>query len=301
MMAGTKPIFRIAPTPSGFLHAGNAWSFLLTASLAKASGGDLLLRIDDLDAERKRSEYVRDIFESLEWLGIEWQLGPKYPEDFEKNFSQKHRLHLYRDLLAKLVHSGNVFACECSRSILPKNAPYPGTCLSKNISLQAPEVSWRLKVPENEIINLDDLLKGQLQIPVGKSAGAFVVRTKQGIPAYQIASLADDLFFGVNHIVRGEDLLESTALQLFLAEILDEPSFTKTVFLHHPLLSDPDGEKLSKSAGAQSLKEIRLHHPDPRQILDWFFDTTGIEFPNLKSGDKLPFEKLLKLKSIHQF
>src|ERR1044072_3055513 len=109
---------RIAPTPSGYLHIGNAFSFLLTALHAKKRGASLLLRIDDIDDERKRPEYVNDIFTSLEWLGIEWNEGPSGPEDFELNWSQNRRLDIYKGILPRLREAEIIFACECSRKKL---------------------------------------------------------------------------------------------------------------------------------------------------------------------------------------
>jgi glutamyl-tRNA synthetase len=110
---------RIAPTPSGFLHAGNAVNFLITHELARAARGTLLLRIDDLDAERARPEYLDDIFRSLEWLGIDWDEGPTGPEDFLRNWSQRSRIERYSELLLGLRKGGHLYACECSRKAVP--------------------------------------------------------------------------------------------------------------------------------------------------------------------------------------
>jgi glutamyl-tRNA synthetase len=240
---------RIAPTPSGFLHSGNIYSFQLTAQLAAETGAEILLRIDDLDAARKRPEYVANIFETLHTLGIRWQLGPQTPDDFENNWSQHLRLPLYNETLHQLMQQeGLVYACTCSRRELSGSN---GTCNCKNNNLpfDTPDAAWRVAVKPGTVISFNDLQRGKVEIDLAETAGDFTVRRRDGIPAYQIASLADDMHFGITHIVRGEDLLPSTAAQLFLAEKLGFSSFLECRFLHHPLLSDTNGRKLSKSTG----------------------------------------------------
>lgn len=257
--AGPGCRLRYAPTPSGYLHIGNALNFRLNWLVARRNGGKILLRIDDMDAERKRPEYVADIFESLEWLGLDWDEGPGciselrserggHPErssgiqvaDFEKNWSQHRRLPLYVKVLEKLRDTGLLYACRKSRrDLAPFGGAYPPEFRQQNLSLDEPDVAWRIITPP------DFLLPD------------FVVRRRDGLPAYQVASLADDLHFGITHIVRGADLEASTAAQRFLAECLGEQDFLNIQFLHHPLLTDASGEKLSKSAGAASLRAMR--------------------------------------------
>lgn len=236
-----KSRLRLAPTPSGYLHPGNAINFLLNQKAARSQpGARLLLRIDDLDADRKRPEYVQDVFDSLAWLGIDWDDGPRSVEDFEQNWSQHLRLGLYENLLQQLEKQGLVFACQKSRKDLaPFGGAYPPEFREQNLPLDAPDVSWRVATPP------------------GFPMPDFVVRRRDGLPAYQVASLADDVYFGITHIVRGEDLRASTAAQIFLAEKLRLSDFLKIQFWHHPLLTDARGEKLSKSAGADSLRAMR--------------------------------------------
>lgn len=250
-------LFRLAPTPSGYLHTGNAFSFLLTAALKEKSGGRLLLRIDDLDAPRTRPQYLRDVFDSLEWLGIRWEEGPADSADFEKNWSQHTRMGLYMRAIERLKESGSVFACSCSRKEIPAGSPYPGNCQEKKIPLDTPNTSLRLKVPSGEILSFRDEHLGEKKIPLGKTTGCFIVRRKDGLPAYHLASLIDDQHFKVNYIVRGADLLESTAAQIYLAKQLNESGFLLSKFLHHDLITDENGDKLSKSDGALSLRHLR--------------------------------------------
>lgn len=255
---------RIAPTPSGFLHIGNAFSFLLTEEIALKHYGKILLRIDDLDAERKRPEYVQDIFESLSWLGIAYQEGPEDSTDFESNWSQLRRLDIYHAAISKLIASGLAFACSCSRKELQEKGGCD--CREKNIPHDTPDTALRIFVPAGKTITVNE----NLSVPLFESTGHFIIRRRDGIPAYQLASLCDDLHFGITHIVRGTDLLSSTAAQLYLAEILGEDRFASIRFYHHPLLKNDQDEKLSKSAGALSLKAMRESGTSAAEIRERF-------------------------------
>ncbi len=251
-------MLRIAPTPSGFLHAGNAFSFLLTQRIARKTGQNIFLRIDDLDAARRRPEYIADIFESLNWLGIEWQAGPRDAADFERNWSQTLRREHYNKALQSLIDRKLVFACECSRKNLrAHNGRYPAVCQDKKIPPDRPETSLRLLVPAASRIEFTDEHSGRQTVDLGRVTGSFVVRRRDGLPAYHLASLIDDITYKITYIVRGVDLLHSTAAQLYLAEKTGDAQFGKIIFLHHELLPDELGRKLSKSEGASSLKAMR--------------------------------------------
>lgn len=245
-------VTRLAPTPSGFLHTGNMYNFLLNWLWAKALGGQVLLRIDDADAARKRPEYVADIFRGLEWLGLQWDIGPTGPDDFEKNWSQHKRAALYTTVLDELADKGLVFACTCSRKQLGNEAPYPGTCTHQGLPLHLPDTAWRIHMTEGTTVQFTDKALGDVNIPLAATTGSFVIRKKDGMAAYQLTSLADDRYFGVTHIARGQDLLPSTAMQLYLDGLLDKKYLEACVFWHHPLLQQKDGSKISKSAGHQA-------------------------------------------------
>jgi glutamyl/glutaminyl-tRNA synthetase len=284
---------RIAPTPSGYLHLGNAFSFLLTALIARKASGSILLRIDDIDSERTKPEYVSDIFESLEWLGIEWQEGPTGPDDFEQNWSQHKRLDIYAALLAQLREQHQLFACECSRKKMESisgNA-YPGFCETAGIPLDSLDTSWRIKVPNDRVVSFHDERIGQVHFPLGSETGSFIVRKKDKLPSYQLVSLADDTHFRVNFIVRGEDLLPSTAMQLFLAEQLKLEGFTNSQFLHHQLQRDESGQKLSKSAGSVSLQYMRKRGIDVSEIYTLFAE----QFLSISSDRITTFHQLEKI------
>lgn len=251
---------RIAPTPSGLLHLGNAFNFLLTEAIVRQAGGHLRLRIDDLDAPRIRHEYLSDIFDSLAWLGIQPDAGPADAADQRAHFSQSLRLPEYNKLLRRLAETGLVFACTCSRKELLQasaDGQYPGTCIAKKIPLDTPDAAWRIQTPPDALIHFSDAIAGDSSVSLWDAQRHFIIRRRDGLPAYQVASLSDDAAYGINTIVRGADLRSSTAAQLYLAGLLGMKSFLETRFYHHPLISDEKGQKLSKSAGSSSLKAMR--------------------------------------------
>ena len=250
---------RIAPTPSGFLHLGNIFSFSLTAGLANELGASILLRIDDLDTTRVRTAYLEDIFETLHFMGIPWDEGPLNTADFNENWTQLKRLSVYEENLKIIEESDLVFACNCSRKVLNETNTfiYPGTCIKKNLPLDAPGVCWRWKHKLSEEIKMNDLATGGTLHMRPELQHHFVVRKRDGMPSYQLASVLDDSLFNVNMIVRGSDLYESTLIQLQIAQKLQLKTFDKTVFFHHPLISDENGHKLSKSTGSTSISYLR--------------------------------------------
>ncbi len=267
---------RIAPTPSGFLHLGNVVAFVRTVELGKRNGAKVLLRIDDLDRERVEKEYVQDIFDTLNFLELPWDEGPKNVEEFEKEWSQVHRMGLYREALDVLREGGDLFACNCSRAQVLRDrldGVYPGTCREKGISLDEQNVSWRLRTDEREIgvrvlgrgvlgdgMGADRVVRGGRVVKVNMpgSMKDFVVRKRDGFPAYQLTSVVDDLFYDVDLVVRGEDLWDSTLAQHFLAEKLGRgKEFESIGFYHHPLLMAEGERKLSKSAGDTSVQYLR--------------------------------------------
>lgn len=248
--------FRIAPTPSGFIHAGNKANFRLVAERCREADGVLRLRIDDLDRQRVRPAYVQSIFEALRELEISPELGPQTPAEHEAHFSQTLRLPRYGEVLHKLVWGKHVFACRCSRAQMTaesRNGQYSGACLHRNIPLDAPDVSWRLRMPEDAESHFYNETGGLETANLFALNPYFVVRRRDGLPAYHIASLADDVDYGTTDIIRGEDLRESTFSQAYLAALLEFETFRNIHFEHHPLLLGPDGQKLSKSAGAKAI------------------------------------------------
>jgi glutamyl-tRNA synthetase len=258
----TVLVTRFAPTPSGFLHVGNAVNALLTAWLARSADGRLLLRIDDFDTGRAREQYLADVFQTLDWLGIAPDDGPGDPADFHRRWSMAGRTEEFRAAARRLraAHPDVVFACGCSRRDLVAGRCVRG-CAEQDLPLAPGSTVLRLHVAPGTAAPPP---AGDLAVP----AGDHVLWRRDDLPAYQLASVLADEALGVTALVRGEDLRDSTALQLHLAALLPAPGFQRVDARHHALLAGPDGAKLSKSAGAQA-------HPLPRtaalrqQVRDW--------------------------------
>lgn len=286
---------RLAPTPSGYLHVGNVLSFVLTTALAERTGAAVLLRIDDLDRERLEKEYVQDIFDTLYFLGISWTEGPKNVEEYEKHFSQIHRMELYGIALRELEERNAVFACTCSRAqVLRASADgtYPGTCRDKHLPLDTPGACWRLKTDEQKILEVKTLSGSLIKTSLPPTMRDFVVRRKDGFPAYQLSSLVDDLYFNIDLIVRGEDLWPSTLAQLYIASVLNKNEFGNCTFHHHPLLLSPEGGKLSKSAGSISIQHYRKKGHSPADVYSSISKTLGLPAARTREelGRSLRFE-----------
>ena len=261
---------RIAPTPSGFLHAGNGFNFLVTDGLARALGMTLILRIDDLDAERTRPEYVEDIFVSLDWLGIRVDEGPSGPRDLALSWSQGLRVDRYMGMVADLRSKGAVYACACSRThmeeLLQLGLDHP--CRAERGGVPAQGVPWRLGLIAGDRVAMT-VLGGASEVlePAALMPDPVILQRGGAVPAYQVASLCDDLEMGIGMIIRGADLLPSTACQLYIAQVLNEDRFRAVRFHHHPLDRAADGSKLSKSAGAASLKAMRESGVSPGPLI----------------------------------
>jgi glutamyl-tRNA synthetase len=246
---------RLAPTPSGYLHFGNACSFVLTWLLARHKGGSLLLRIDDVDNQRFRPAYLDHIFRTIDLLGIDYDEGPSGPDDFTRNWSQLKRLDLYHDMLHELQARELLYPCGLSRqaiSSLQAEGQFPAAARAQT-KPSATECNWRARVPEPCPISIPSAQGPTLDVDLFTAMPDFVLWKKDGLPAYQLVSLADDLYFNIDYIVRGEDLLASSAAQCWLANELNASAFQAVNFWHHGLITHPDGQKLSKSAGDQAV------------------------------------------------
>ncbi|MBD2769877.1 hypothetical protein IC235_18465 [Hymenobacter sp. BT664] len=242
MLDGKPPVVaRLAPTPSGYLHLGNAVNFVLTWLLTRQAGGTLHLRIDDLDRARLRPAYLDNIFRVIDWLGIDYDRGPSGPDDFLRHHSQLLHLPAYNAVLRRLAQRpGLVYASHRTRTGGPEVA----------VPLDTPGPAWRARVPASTTVVFTDGWQGETTVPLGKGMPDFVLRKKDAVAAYQVASVVDDLRLGTTLIVRGLDLQPSTAAQLWLASQLSETSpfnGSRISFYHHSLLIDVAGHKLSKS------------------------------------------------------
>lgn len=270
---------RIAPTPSGYLHLGNAFSFALTAALAEKYNARIVLRIDDLDQERVRPAYVQDIFDTLDFLEIAWHEGPRNAREFEREYSQVHRLDVYRRAFDTLVSQSAIFACNCSRAQVQEAAldgVYTGRCIEKALPLDSPDARWRLRTSTDLALTVRTL-DGTIHAFLPPEQQNFIVRKKDGMPAYQLASLIDDQYFGVDFIVRGTDLWPSTLAQHYLATVLNVQSFIASTFYHHALFTEQHGAKMSKSAGATSIQYLRKAGKTPADVYNLIARHAGIK------------------------
>lgn len=273
---------RIAPTPSGFLHLGNLYSFLITKALSEKHGSKILLRIDDLDRERYKQEYVQDIFDTLDFMEINYDEGPKSIKDFESNWSQIHRMDSYIEALETLRNNKVLFACDCTRKKiqqLDSSGYYLGYCLDRRIPLDKAETAWRFNTFNTDFIKLKEYPSETKTYTLPEDGAFFLVRKKDRLPAYQLTSIVDDIYFGVDFIVRGKDLLSSTLGQKILAESLGENSFNQITFHHHPLLKGPINSKLSKSDGATSIQYLRKEGKKSQDLYQMLGELIGSKEP----------------------
>ena len=258
---------RIAPTPSGYLHLGNAFSFALTASLAKITGAKIMLRIDDMDQQRANKDFINDIFSTLDFLGIRYAEGPQSAEALTNKWSQLHRLAAYNDAITQLQMQNAVYACLCTRSQL-QTIGYQCNCLKQNFPINTPGAAWRLKTLPDVPVTIKTYQQQIITTVLPQEMQNFIVRKKDGFPAYQMASLVDDLHFETDLIVRGADLWPSTIAQHYLANVLGLGCFSNVTFYHHDLLISGENTKLSKSAGATSIKFLRERGTTVTQVYD---------------------------------
>lgn len=270
---------RYAPSPSGRMHLGNLLCCLLAWLSAKSKGGQVLLRIEDLDTQRCPRHFADAIVEDLAWLGLSAD-GPEPP------LYQSERAEIYQYYYDKLADRGLVYPCFCSRSQLhAASAPhrsdgqviYAGTCrhltpaqVAEKRKIRAP--AWRVRVPDEEIAFVDGHM-GPYAENLARDCGDFYLRRADGVFAYQLAVVVDDALMGVTEVVRGADLLSSTPRQLWLYR---ELGLIPPVFYHLPLLLAADGRRLSKRDGDQSLEHLRQKYA-PEEVIGRLAFACGLQ------------------------
>jgi len=248
---------RFAPSPTGDLHLGGAWTALASWVLARAHGGRTLLRVEDLDPPRVVRGAAERILDDLRWLGLDFDEGPVY---------QSARTAAYEAALATLTRAGLTYECDCSRAEIARvaSAPhvgeegprYPGTCRDASPTREkrrAPAI--RLRVPDDARIVFEDALHGRIEEDVAARVGDFVLRRGDGVFSYQLAVAVDDVEMGITDVVRADDLLGSTARQILLMKLLGHAPVPRWV--HVPLVVAPDGERLAKRTPRATIRERR--------------------------------------------
>jgi glutamyl-tRNA synthetase len=278
---------RLAPSPTGYLHLGHARTFWVAWRRARAAGGQLVFRNEDLDVHRSKAEFVGAMFEDLRWLGLEWDEGPDRGGPFAP-YSQSQRRSFYLDAWRRLRDSGFIYPCACSRKDLERaldaphedddELPYPGTCrrqLNTARSWDSPAgISWRFRVPDGELIAFEDLYCGKQSFTAGGDFSDFLVWRRDDIPAYQLAVIADDAAMQITEVVRGADLLKSTARQLLLFRAL---GLAPPRYFHCPLLFDEHNVRLAKRHDSLSLRALRAQGIKPDELRKKFAEEIDFE------------------------
>ncbi len=263
---------RLAPSPTGLLHVGHARTFWIAQERAQAAGGTLVLRVEDLDPARSKSQFVSAMIEDLLWFGLRWSEGPDCGGPFAP-YTQSQRNSFYFAAFEKLRAGGWVYPCTCSRQDVLRalQAPhdgdeepvYPGTCRNGAAVPPGSKCHWRFRVPDGEKIGFVDGLQGKREFVAGKDFGDFVVWRHDGVPSYQLAVVVDDAAMGITEVVRGADLLVSTARQLLLYKAL---GFSAPGFCHCSLVTDGSGTRLAKRHDALSLRALREQGATPEEV-----------------------------------
>jgi glutamyl/glutaminyl-tRNA synthetase len=270
----------------------------MTAALARKTGASILLRIDDLDRERAQDVYVQDIFDTLRFMGIPWEEGPADAVEFARAWSQVHRMESYRRALEQLRLAGAVFACSCSRAEVLRAGVAggcPGGCSEQGLSLDALGVRWRLRTEAfAQGVSVKTIDGARVAAVLPPEMRDFVVMKKDGFPAYQLTSVVDDIYYGVDLIVRGDDLWPSTLAQHCLSNALGAAGFREIAFYHHALLAGDGGGKLSKSAGDTSIRFLRRSGLTPSAIYSLVLRKLGME------GEVRGWEELISRSMLHR-
>jgi glutamyl/glutaminyl-tRNA synthetase len=291
---------RVAPSPTGYLHVGHARTFWTAWQRARDAGGTLVMRMEDLDPERSKSSYAEAAYEDLRWLGIRWQEGPDKGGPYAP-YVQSRRRSIYLAAWRRLLRRGYIYPCRCSRKDLESSlgAPherisammhdplgagtagveddepiYPGTCrpsqdqageISAHSESAVPNGSnWRFRVPDGASIEFVDRNLGPQRFIAGSDFGDFVVWRRDGSASYQLACVADDAAMGITEVVRGADLLKSTARQILLNRAL---GYRDPTWFHCKLVVDHNGRRLAKRHDSLSLRALRQRGLTPMNIL----------------------------------
>jgi glutamyl-tRNA synthetase len=261
-----KYLGRLAPTPTGYLHLGHALTFSTAYRRASDSNGQIFLRMEDLDPQRCSREFARAAMEDLRWMGLEWNGEPIF---------QSQRRPLYFEAWRRLKEAGLIYPCSRSRREMSALAPHEEEPIfpvewradssAANSFREPAGVNWRFRVPDGESISFKDQNFGPIEKTTLRDFGDFLVWNRDDIPAYELAVVVDDIAMGVTEVVRGADLLTSTARQILLYRALEA---SPPAWFHCPLVCDAEGRRLAKRTGGLSLRELRAQGHAPAHVVD---------------------------------
>ncbi|MGF1484407.1 MAG: tRNA glutamyl-Q(34) synthetase GluQRS [Opitutales bacterium] len=288
MPAPTPYRGRLAPTPTGYLHLGHARTFHTAWKRARQAQGKLIVRIEDLDPRRCRAEFAEAAVADLRWLGLDWDASPELGGPHAP-YIQSQRRAIYAAAWEQLRAGGWIYPCWRSRKDLREapTAPHEHDATAEALYLskwrpepglekefEAPGIArvpeegipnWRFRVPAGTPVRFEDGRCGAQTLTAGEDFGDFVIWNREDVPAYELAVVVDDAAMAISEVVRGEDLLKSTARQLLVYEALGlEPP----LWWHTPLLRDGDGQRLAKRHASLSLRELRARGEDPQKLLE---------------------------------
>jgi glutamyl-tRNA synthetase len=281
---------RFAPSPTGLMHVGNARTALAAWLSIRSQGGAFVWRLEDLDQPRVVAEMAEAAQEDLSWLGLDWDEGPDVGGPFAP-YEQSRRYGHYEEALRQLHAAGRLFPCRVSRKDLLEMAsaphgaeglpPYPPDLRPHNLPAdwferlcmaEHPDASIRFQVHEEPVVFHDRVL-GRIEEHTLQSAGDFVLKRRDGVYAYQLAVVVDDLLMGITEVVRGADLLDSTGRQIQLIEALGGPI---PAYAHVPLVVNASGEKLSKRDEGLTLRSLRGQNISPEQLAGYLGYSLGL-------------------------
>ncbi len=283
---------RYAPSPSGDLHLGNLRTALLSWLFVRATDGQFVLRVEDLDQPRVHPGATQRMLADLKWLGLAWDEGPDCGGSYAP-YIQSERIAIYQDYLQRLWKANLIYPCYCSRAEVAQaariaSAPqqdaedgprYPGTCRNltekqrKEYEASGRHPALRFRVDDERIVTFDDLVAGPVTQHVQRAVGDFIIRRSDGIFAYQFAVVVDDGLMHINQVVRGADLLSSTARQILLFEALGFPVPT---FAHVPLIFDEQGKRLAKRTQSAGIEPLRAAGATPAQVVGQLAASCGL-------------------------
>lgn len=279
---------RLAPSPTGYMHLGNAWSFLLCWLSVRSKGGTLVLRMEDIDPDRSRPEYVDGIMRDLDWLGLGWDEGPDVGGPYGP-YVQSQRYGRYEEVIQLLQEQGHVYPCFCTRKELRAlasaphaedyGAAYPGLCLNltqaerEERTAQGRNAALRLHCGDHSL-GFHDLLRGDICLTWEECGGDFAVRRSDGVFAYQLAVVIDDADQHITQIVRGDDILHCTPRQILIYRLLGKPAPS---YAHVPLVFDHEGERLAKRHRHFELRMLREAGVRPEAVVGYLAFRAGLQ------------------------